>query len=215
MAVAAAPAPPTLAAARPQVVHARPLTAQRAHLAPANRRQAPARLREAPAAHKQMCTFYSWAHSHAQHLAHFLATHVHARSTAAARRRQQQQRQRRQRRQRQRQQSRRELLQWFSVAALSHGKAEALAAESGQPCRSLDGCHCRQSGFALDLRQLRRSAVPSSTAVASASRVSLFSRSSQWQFLCAICVLCQCCLACQTHILATSRSALAAVISDS
>ena len=109
MAVAAAPAPPTLAAARPQVVHARPLTAQRAHLAPANRRQAPARLREAPAAHKQMCTFYSWAHSHAQHLAHFLATHVHARSTAAARRRQQPQRQRRQRRQRQRQQRRREL----------------------------------------------------------------------------------------------------------
>ena len=115
MAGGAAPAPPTLAAARPRVAHERPMAVPRDRLAPTHRRQPPARSHEAPILHMQLCTCPSWAYSHAQLSAHCLAAHVHAQAAAAASQ-QQQQRQKRQRRQ-QRQHRRRHYKQLAMVGS--------------------------------------------------------------------------------------------------
>ena len=56
MAGGAAPAPPTLAAARPRVAHERPMAVPRDRLAPTHRPQPPARSHEAPIMHMQLCT---------------------------------------------------------------------------------------------------------------------------------------------------------------
>ena len=169
MAVAAAPALPTLAAVRPQVVHARPLTARRAHLAPAN----PTGAKRLHACGKPQQRTSRCAHStpgriHMHNTLHTFLPHTYTHdqqqqlgngnsgsddsddsgndnSVAGS------------------------FLQWFTVAAFSHGKAEALAAESSRPCRPFDGCHCRDIRFALDFRQLRRPVVSFSTAVADSS----------------------------------------------
>ena len=111
----AAPAPPTLAAARPRGAHERPMAAPRDRLAPTHRRQPPARSHEAPILHMQLCTCPSWAYSHAQLTAHRPAAHVHAQAAAVAPQQKQQQQKQQQRRQRQqRRRHRRQLAKFCS-----------------------------------------------------------------------------------------------------
>ena len=102
MAVAAVPAPPTLAAARPRTARAHPLTARRAHPTPTGRRQPPARFQDAPIRCTCRGTCSPWTHPHALHSAHCLAARANTRAAAAVRRRQQRRQQRQQQQQRQR-----------------------------------------------------------------------------------------------------------------
>ena len=132
MAVAAAPAPPTLAAARSRVAHERPMAAPRDRLAPTHRHQPPARSREAPILHMQLCTCPSWAYSHAHHSAHCLAARAHVGAAAGQQRQQRQQQQQHgwRRRQRHRQQQHQWQLAMASVAAFNSGNSAAIAAAS-------------------------------------------------------------------------------------
>ena len=172
MAGGAAPAPPTLAAARPRVAHERPMAVPRDPLAPTHRRQPPARSHEAPILHMQLCTCPSWAYSHAQLSAHCLAAHVHAQAAAAISQ-QQQQHQKHQRR-RQRQHSRRHHRQLAMVCNGSqhqlHFSSSRNSASSSSAFRQLPW-QTRQP-FRAPWQLCR---------VISVNCVSLDSKGSQWQ----------------------------------
>ena len=186
MAVAAVPAPPTLAAERPRTAHARPLAVRRAHLPPTNRRRPPARFRGAPTWCTCRCTCSPWAHPHAHHSAHCLAAHVHARAAAAAPQ-QQQRRQQRQRRRRRRQRQRHQA-QFTMIGSSSNQHLQPSSIRSGvMPI--LSACHQRSQ----KTRQVRigLSSAPST------SRVSLHSRGSKKQIISRSCV--SCCVSCWRH----------------
>ena len=155
MAVAAAPAPPTLAAARHWTTRERPLTARRAFLTPTNRRQTPARFREAPIVHRQRCTSSSWAHWHPHHSPQGRAARAHVGAAAAQRKRQLQQQQR-QRQQRQRQQ-RLAADNDSNVAAFNNPNLAAYAAELSQLRQPVADLQSSCVSFPMDSRQLSQS----------------------------------------------------------